>query len=139
MIGVKWVNPGILTIRIDITIIRLQCHFYQSWTLPIMVTPLLITNGWWKWDCEILWEVKVMFELIITNNIQCGYICDCETVTKVKHIWFQCPNVENICRILLHDVMRKNPGPMIDEFNNRTARKKIICTAVSMGSLWASG
>ncbi len=56
-----------------------------------------------KWDCGILWKVKVMFKLIITNNIKCGSICDCEAHT-VEHILFQCKNVKQICRILWQKV-----------------------------------
>ncbi len=52
--------------------------------------------GWWKiakWDCGILSKVKVMFKLVITNNLKCGYICDCEA-GAVGHILFQCKNVK---------------------------------------------
>ncbi len=94
--------------------------------------------GWCKiakWDCGILWKVKVMFKLIITNNITCGYICDCEAYT-VEHILFQCKNVKNIHRILWQKVIEKMPILMIEKFNSRTTREKVIYifTAVYMGN-----
>ncbi len=66
-----------------------------------------------------------MFKLIITNNLKCGYICDCEAHT-VEHILFQCKNVKNIRRILWQKVIEKMPIPMIEEFNSRTTSGKVI-------------
>ncbi len=66
-----------------------------------------------------------MFELIITNNLKCGYICDCEAHT-VEHILFQCKNVKNIRRILWQKVIEKIPIPMVKEFNSRTTRENVI-------------
>ncbi len=78
-----------------------------------------------NWDCGILWKIKVKFKLIITNKIKCGYICDCEVHT-VEHILFQCKNVKNIRRMLWQKVIEKMPIPMIEEFNCRTTREKVI-------------
>ncbi len=25
-----------------------------------------------KWDCSLLWKIKVMWKLLVTNNIKCG-------------------------------------------------------------------
>ncbi len=61
------------------------------------------SSGRWKiakWDCEILWKVRVMFKLIITSNIKCGYMRNYKADAHVEHILFECPSVENIHRIV---------------------------------------
>ncbi len=75
----------------------------RKWIATSMIYKTL-ENGWgrWKiakWDCEILLKVRVMFKLIITSNIKCGYMRNYEADAQVEHILFQCPNVENIHRI----------------------------------------
>ncbi len=80
--GREWITTSMMYKNIDI-FKEVEINFQNCW-------------GWWKidkWDCGILWKVKVMFKLIITNNIKCGYICDCEALTVV-HILFQCKNVK---------------------------------------------
>ncbi len=73
----------------------------------------------------MVYQISESFKLIITNNIKCGYICDCETHT-VEHLLFQCKSVKNIGRILWQKVIDKMPIPMIEEFNSRITREKVI-------------
>ncbi len=94
--GQEWIATSMMYKNIDI-FKEVEINLENGW-------------GWWKiarCDCGILWKVKVMFKLIITN-IKCGYICDCETHT-VEHILFQCKNVKNILRILWQKVIEKMP------------------------------
>ncbi len=50
-------------------------------------------------------------------------VCEAHTV---EHILFQCKNVKNILRILWQKIIEKMPIPMIEEFNSRTTREKVI-------------
>ncbi len=36
-----------------------------------------------KWDCSLLWKIKVMWKLLVTNNIKIGYNCDCVSAPNV--------------------------------------------------------
>ncbi len=49
-----------------------------------------------KWDCSLLWKIKVMWKLLVTNNIKCEYNCDCVSAPNVGHILFECPIVDTI-------------------------------------------
>ncbi len=87
--GQEWIATSMMYKNIDI-FKEVEINLENDW-------------GWWKiakWDCGIYWKVKVMFKLVITNNIKCGYICDCEAHT-----------------------VEKMPIPM-KNFNSRTTREK---------------
>ncbi len=63
-------------------------------------------------------------------------IIHCLSLHKLEHILFQSKNVKNIRRILWQKVIEKISIPMIEEFNSRTTREKVIYifTAVYMGN-----
>ncbi len=57
--GREWIATSIMYKNIDI-FKEIEINLENGW-------------GWWKiakWDCGILWKVKVMFKLIVTNNIK---------------------------------------------------------------------
>ncbi len=48
-----------------------------------------------KWDCSRLWKIKVMWKLLVTNNIKSGYNCDRVLAPNVEQM-FECPIIETI-------------------------------------------
>ncbi len=43
----------------------------------------------------VLWKIKVMWKLLVTNNIKSGYDCGCVSAPNVGHILFECPIVRH--------------------------------------------
>ncbi len=59
-----------------------------------------------KWDCSHLWKIKVMRKLLVTDNINSGYNCDCAPAPHVGCILFECPIIETIKKEQWQNVVR---------------------------------
>ncbi len=76
--------------------------------------------NWWevaKWNCSFLWKIKVMWKLLVTNNIKSGYNCDCVSAPTVGHIMFECPIVDTIRKEPWQNVVREMPMGMTKSVN----------------------
>ena len=69
----------------------------------------IVRNGftWWhvaKKNTRLLYKVKVMIKMLVTNNEKCGYICNCNVMPDVSHILFDCTH-NNLLRDELYKKM----------------------------------
>ncbi len=84
---------------------------------------------WWevaKWDCSLLWKIKVMSKLLVTNNIKRGYNCDSVSALNVGHILFECPIVDTIRKEQWQNIVSEMPMGMTNSVNTMAVNEKVI-------------
>ncbi len=79
-----------------------------------------------KWNCSLLWKIKVMGKLLVTLNIKNGYNCDCVSARNVGHILFECPIEDTIRKEQWQNVVREMPMGMTNSVNTTAVNEKII-------------
>ena len=86
-------------------------------------------NGfkWWKlckWYPMVLYKVKVMLRLVLTNNVKCGYICSCNEEPNAVHILFECQKNMEVREERWEIVKRKMPTGMRNSVQSMTDIEK---------------
>ncbi len=77
-------------------------------------------------DCTLLWNIKVIWKLLVTNIIKSGYNCDCVSAPNVGHIPFECPIVDTIRKEQWQIVVREMPMGMTNSVNTMAVNDKVI-------------
>ncbi len=110
----------------------------KKWTAPRLLyrglndfkfTGINLKTGcpWWevaKWDCSLLLKIKVMWKLLVTNNIKSGYKCHCVPALSVGHILFECPIVDTIRKEQWQNIVRQMPMGMTNSVNTMAMNEK---------------
>ncbi len=84
---------------------------------------------WWvvaKWDYSLLWIIKVMWKLVVTNDIKSVYNCDSVWASNVGHILFGCPIIETIRKKQGQNVVREMPIGMTESVNCQWKSNKYL-------------
>ena len=83
---------------------------------------------WWKiakLNNTVLYKVKTMFRLLVTNNDKCGYKCKCNSQMTVEHIVFDCNVVNDVRKIYLDRVIDVMPKGMKENFICMSSKEKV--------------
>ncbi len=67
-----------------------------------------------------------MWKLLVTNNINSGYNCDCIPGPKVGHILFECLIVDTIRKEQWLNVVREMPMGMPNLVNTMDVNEKVF-------------
>ena len=93
-------------------------------------TDITLITGyrWWKvakWQSDVLYKVKAMLKLIVTNYEKIGFKCDCNCKITVAHILFVCPIVTDVRRVCWICCENEMPSTMKAQIQSMNVDDKI--------------
>ena len=92
---------------------------------------------WWyvaRKSTQLLYKVKVMFKMLVTNNEKCGYICSCNTKPDIGHILFECAHNYLVRNELYNKMLSEMPVTLKMAFEGMSSEAKVTLLYNCYGS-----
>ena len=92
---------------------------------------------WWyvaRINTQLLYKVKVMFKMLVTNNEKCGYICGCDAKQDICHILFNCTRNDMVRDELYNKMVDEMPEALKMDFEGMSNEAKVTLLYNCYGS-----